>query len=260
MAAARQMATELAQVCARAVTESLINMTGEGVSASAEIQYPSSAPRLKGRHVSSFVLQSVKPQSRGVIHIDNALCCALLERACGGQGIVEEPVELLTLAESRFAERVVSLTLELISRSLDMDESMYLVKEREAESSLDLSRNMFLLQLKVSTDDFTGSMSVWLPGEVITPSLETKPLDQDALREVVTTLPVSVTAILSRQKSSLGKVLNLKVGDVLPLTLPGTAEVRTGNRMLCQAKVVARNGQLALELQDAIKGNKETQL
>ena len=257
MAAVRQQASELSHVCARAVNECLTNMTGEGVEVTAESHYPSILPRLKGRHVSSFLVQSGNTKDTGLIHLDNALCCALLERACGGKGEITENIDLLTHAEHRFAIRLVNLTVEMISKSLQLKHPLTISTERESDSNASVGHNYLLMEMKVTTDDFSGVFSIWLPGEVINPDLEKDENAVNAFRDALHSVPVPVTATLSRQKTTLGKIMSLKVGDTLPLNLPGIADVHTGKRILCQARIVTKNGQLAIELESDQKTEEE---
>ncbi len=259
MAAVRQQASELSHVCARAVNECLTNMTGEGVGVTAESLYPSALPRLKGRHVTSFPVHTVDEESQGLIHIDNALCCALLERACGGQGEITEGVELLTHAEHRFAIRLVNLTVEMISKSLRLKTDLVVNTDRESDNAPSFSKNFLLMKMEVTTDAFSGGISLWLPGEIINPNLESDEQAMAAFKSALYAVPVTVTATLSRQKTTLRKVMSFKVGDTLPLNLPGIADVHTGDTVLCQARVVTRNGQLAIELESDQKDEEAVQ-
>nr|WP_283777748.1 FliM/FliN family flagellar motor switch protein [Sansalvadorimonas sp. 2012CJ34-2] len=111
--------------------------------------------------------------------------------------------------------------------------------------------------MTVTTDNFSGVLSIWLPGEIINPNLEKDENAVSTFKNALFSVPVPITATLSRQKTTLGKVMALKVGDTLPLNLPGIADVHTGKRMLCQARVVTRNGQLAIELESEQKTEEE---
>ena len=260
ISAARQMGTEVAQVFARSLAESLINMTGEGISVEASIDFPVPPPRQKNAHTSAFAVScSSENESsndpKGIVHFDNALCIALLERACGGIGDISEPSELLTRAEHRFAVRVVNVVLTQVSEALDSGVRLSLVKDRDAESGPLKSRGMFLLKAAVSAGNVTGHLSIWLPPELTTSSMESERVKPEVMREIVGTIPLTITATLSRQNTSLRQVLNLRKGDILPLTLPGTAEINIGTQMLGHAQVVACDGQLALELNDVAIGN-----
>ena len=260
------MGAEVAQVFARSLAENLINMTGDGIRVEASIDFPVALPRKKRAYTSIFSVRCSDQDEgsndpRGVVCFENALCMALLERACGGVGDISEPSELLTRAEHRFAVRVVNVALAQVSEALDTGVNLSLSKDRDAENghlqSSSNSNSMFLLKATVSAGDVTGHLSVWLPPELTTASAGNERVQPEAIREVLGTIPVTLTATLSRQSTSLRKVLSLRKGDVLPLTLPGTAEVSIGTQKLGHAKVVACDGQLALELNDvAIRNGK----
>ncbi|MCL6270129.1 FliM/FliN family flagellar motor switch protein [Sansalvadorimonas sp. 2012CJ34-2] len=257
MADVRQQAMELSHVCARAVNECLTNMTGEGVEVTAESRYPSTLPRTKKRHVTSFPVKTGSSDEVGLIHLDNALCCALLERACGGEGEIKDSIDLLTHAEHRFAIRLVNLAVEMITKSLGLKEALTISTERDSDKQTAASHNYLLMEMTVTTDNFSGVLSIWLPGEIINPNLEKDENAVSTFKNALFSVPVPITATLSRQKTTLGKVMALKVGDTLPLNLPGIADVHTGKRMLCQARVVTRNGQLAIELESEQKTEEE---
>ncbi|CAM3719095.1 flagellar motor switch protein FliM [Parendozoicomonas haliclonae] len=255
MMAARRAADDLARLVARSLTESLISMTGDGVTVRAQSQFPVTPSRIKETSITTFICENQGTGRKGIVDFDNALCCALMERACGGAGAIDGPLEMLTLAEHRFAERIIALTLDLLGRAMHCSSDLALVKERDLEKNGFASKNLFLLTMTIETATFNGSIKVWLSEESMTFGMMENHVNSDLLIEALGQVPLPVSAVLSRRQSTLGNVLSLKVGDTLPLTLPGTAEVFVGGQPLGQARVVAKNNNLALELQSVVKAD-----
>lgn len=258
MAATHQTIDTLTKMLRRTLAEGLISIVGEGVGLNIETEYPTQIPRAKKVEYTSFVWECTakKDYCTGLVKFDNALCCALQEKVCGGTGeIVEnaEKIDILTPTESRFAERITTIILEQLARLVVVDDSFRLVKSRDGESRLSFKANMCLFKMHVYTASFSGPILVWLPEELITSANNDK-VGRGDLMEVIGELPLDVNAILSRRTTTLGSVFSLKVGDDLPLSIPNTAEVYAGSVLLGHARIVAKNSLLALELEKIILG------
>ncbi len=245
----RQMVATLARVFSRTLTESLMAIIGEDVGIRVETDYPVNLPRDKDARYSRFVWENEVRDSSSLLLFDNALCCALLEKVCGGIGTITESIDILTPTEHRFAERIALVVIEQLGRASGIEEPLKLVRTRDSENKLSLRTTMCEFDLHIYTEAFTGQIKVWLPEDVMLAAVSHEKVNRTTLFQALGHLPLDVNAILSRHTMSLGQVLALQAGDDLPLTLPSTAEVYSSSVLLGHARVVARNNFLALELE-----------
>ncbi|GAB3532655.1 MULTISPECIES: flagellar motor switch protein FliM [Photobacterium] len=83
--------------------------------------------------------------------------------------------------------------------------------------------------------------------------VETDPELQARIQAKLCQAPMRLMTTLCERRLSLGDVMDLKQGDVIPVELPGEVTVRAGKTPLFTARIAENNASLVLQVQDVIK-------
>jgi len=83
--------------------------------------------------------------------------------------------------------------------------------------------------------------------------VETDPELQAKIQNKICQTPMRLTTTLCERNLALGKVMDLKAGDVIPVELPGEVTVRAGKTSLFTARIAENNANLVLQIQSIIK-------
>ncbi len=83
--------------------------------------------------------------------------------------------------------------------------------------------------------------------------VETDPELQARIQAKLCQTPMRLMTTLCDRRLSLGEVMDLKQGDVIPVELPNEVTVRAGKTSLFTARIAENNASLVLQIQDVIK-------
>ncbi|MBV8666681.1 MAG: FliM/FliN family flagellar motor switch protein, partial [Burkholderiaceae bacterium] len=90
--------------------------------------------------------------------------------------------------------------------------------------------------------------------DILTSSLQGETLEMDKrwvrlMKQQIQTAEVEIIADLGVARSSLGKILNMKVGDIIPITVPEIVEAKVDGVPVMECTYGKLNGQYALRVE-----------
>jgi flagellar motor switch protein FliM len=93
--------------------------------------------------------------------------------------------------------------------------------------------------------------------DILTSSLQGETLEMDKrwirlMTQQIQTAEVELVADLGTARSSLGEILNMKVGDVIPITIPETIAAKVDGVPVMECSYGKINGQYALRVEKLI--------
>src|SRR6185312_16406000 len=201
---------------------------------------------------SEFIRNLVVPTNLNLIHMkplrgtalmvfDPNLVFLMVDNLFGGDGRFHTRVEGrdFTLTEQRIIQRVLGIVFDTYSKSW---EAVYPIQFEYIRSEMNTQfANIATPNEVVVSNTFTielgpvsGEMHFCMPysmiepiRDVLTSSLQGETLEVDKrwirlMRQQIQTAEVELVADLGTAKSTLGAILNMKVGDVIPMTIPET--------------------------------------
>jgi flagellar motor switch protein FliM len=119
----------------------------------------------------------------------------------------------------------------------------------------------------IEIGDVSGEMHFCMPYSMIEPirdilssSLQGEVLGVDKrwvrlMTQQIQSAEVELVADLAKTKLTLHDVLNMKVGDIIPLTLSETVEAKVDNVPVMECKYGIFNGQYALRVEKLLRAN-----
>ncbi|MCW4385724.1 flagellar motor switch protein FliM [Salinibacterium sp. SYSU T00001] len=195
---------------------------------------------------------------RAVIQFPTSAALTWVSCMLGGRGIVVEEERQFTQIEQALVRRLMEDALEdlryslgaLLVRRISIDNFQYNSQFAQAAAMTDL---MIVASFTIKVGESQSVATVAMPSEVLLPQLgEANPTVsvEDAprlLREQIVSTPVSVSLRLEPAMMRPSAVLDLAVGDILPLPHPQhrPLEVAVEGTPLARAAVGANGSRLA---------------
>ncbi|SSW73232.1 flagellar motor switch protein FliM [Achromobacter agilis] len=201
---------------------------------------------------------------------DPNLVFLVIDSLFGGDGRYHTRVEGrdFTTTEQRIIRRLLNLTLESYGKSWDPVypiEFEYVRSEMHTKFASITGNNevVVVTSFHIEFGATGGELNICLPYSMIEPvrDLLTRPLQETTLEEVdqrwsqqlsrqVRSADIDVVAEFARIPSSIRELMHLKVGDVLPVTVPETIIASVDGVPLMECGYGVFNGQYALRVQN----------
>lgn len=228
---------------------------------------------------SEFVRNLVVPTNLNLIHMkplrgtglmvfDPNLVFLLVDNLFGGDGRFHTRVEGrdFTQTEQRIIQRILSIVFETYAKSW---EPVYPVEFEYVRSEMNTQfANIATPNEVVVATTFTvelgpvsGEMHFCWPysmiepiRDILTSSLQGETLEMDKrwirlMTQQIQTAEVELIADLGTARSSLGAILNMKVGDVIPIAVPEIVEAKVDGVPVMECSYGKLNGQYALRVE-----------
>jgi flagellar motor switch protein FliM len=236
---------------------------------------------------SEFIRNLVVPTNLNLVHMkplrgtalmvfDPNLVFLLVDNLFGGDGRFHTRVEGrdFTQTEQRIIQRILSIVFETYSKSW---EPVYPVEFEFIRSEMNTQfANIATPNEVVVATTFTielgpvsGEMHFCTPyamiepiRDILTSSLQGETLEMDKrwirlMTQQIQTAEVELVADLGIAKSTLGAILNMKVGDVIPLVVPETVSAKVDGVPVMDCTYGKFNGQYALRVEKLIHSSRE---
>jgi flagellar motor switch protein FliM len=228
---------------------------------------------------SEFIRNLVVPTNLNLIHMkplrgtalmvfDPNLVFLLVDNLFGGDGRFHTRVEGrdFTQTEQRIIQRILAIVFETYAKSW---EPVYAVEFEYIRSEMNTQfANIATPNEVVVATTFTielgpvsGEMHFCTPysmiepiRDILTSSLQGETLEMDKrwirlMTQQIQTAEVEIIVDLGVAKSTLGKILNMKVGDVIPLAVPPMVEAKVDGVPVMECTYGKLNGQYALKVE-----------
>jgi len=203
---------------------------------------------------------------------DPNLVFLVIDSLFGGDGRYHTRVEGrdFTTTEQRIIRRLLNLTLESYGKSWDPVypiEFEYVRSEMHTKFASVTGDNEVVVvsPFHIEFGATGGDLNICLPYSMIEPvrDLLTRPLQDTALEEVdqrwshqlsrqVRSADVDLIAEFGRIPSSIGELMRLKAGDILPVEVPDTITAHVDGVPIMECGYGVFNGQYALRVQNML--------
>ncbi len=228
---------------------------------------------------SEFIRNLVVPTNLNLVHMkplrgtslmvfDPNLVFLLVDNLFGGDGRFHTRVEGrdFTQTEQRIIQRVLNIVFEAYSKSW---EPVYPVEFEYVRSEMNTQfANIATPNEVVVATTFTvelgpvsGEMHFCTPysmiepiRDILTSSLQGETLEVDKrwirlMTQQIQTAEVEIVAELGTAQTTLGEILNMKEGDVIPLSIPDAIQAKVDGVPVMECSYGKFNGQYALRVE-----------
>lgn len=220
-------------------------------------------------------LVQIKPLRGTMLMVfDPSLVFLIVDNMFGGDGRFHTKVEGrdFTMTEQRIIKRVLDIIFETYAKSWA---PVYPVEFEYMRSEMNTQfANIATPNEVVVTTTFTielgtssGEIHFCMPYSTLEPvrDLLTSPLQDEILgvdkrwvrlmTQQIQSAEVEVVANIGTIKMRLGDILNMKVGDVVPLSIEGEIEAKIDSVPVMSCRYGVFNGQYALRVEKLLKSN-----
>jgi flagellar motor switch protein FliM len=231
---------------------------------------------------SEFIRNLVVPTNLNLVHMkplrgtglmvfDPNLVFLLVDNLFGGDGRFHTRVEGrdFTQTEQRIIQRILGIVFETYAKSWEPVypvEFEYIRSEMNTQFANIATPNEVVVAttFTIELGPVSGEMHFCMPysmiepiRDILTSSLQGETLEMDKrwvrlMTQQIQTAEVEIIADLGTAKSSLGAILNMKVGDIIPLTIPPTVEAKVDGVPVMECSYGKLNGQFALRVEKLI--------
>ena len=228
---------------------------------------------------SEFIRNLVVPTNLNLVHMkplrgtalivfDPNLVFLLVDNLFGGDGRFHTRVEGrdFTQTEQRIIQRILGIVFENYAKSWEPVypiEFEYIRSEMNTQFANIATPNEVVVSttFTIELGPVSGEMHFCTPYSMIEPirdlltsSLQGETLEMDKrwirlMTQQIQTAEVEIVADLGIAKSSLGKVLNMKIGDIIPINVPSTVEAKIDGVPVMECTYGRLNGQYALKVE-----------
>jgi len=228
---------------------------------------------------SEFIRNLVVPTNLNLVHMkplrgtalivfDPNLVFLLVDNLFGGDGRFHTRVEGrdFTQTEQRIIQRILSIVFENYAKSWEPVypiEFEYIRSEMNTQFANIATPNEVVVSttFTIELGPVSGEMHFCTPYSMIEPirdlltsSLQGETLEMDKrwirlMTQQIQTAEVEIVADLGIAKSTLGKVLNMKIGDIIPIAVPPTVEAKIDGVPVMECTYGRLNGQYALKVE-----------
>lgn len=202
---------------------------------------------------------------RGLIAMDGDLLFFMADLFFGGKGTSTRRRSEMSDTELRLVERIFRQLLEQFDDCWRNQTSWY--SQMTQQQSLHLNNSMAnqplfqICRFSIQIGEHLGWLEIALPFNGLeflrTPAaeeanVELDPTLQAKVEERLQQVPLRLQTTLCEKLLTLGDVMDLQVGDVIPVDMPSQLTVRAGNSPLYKARIAERNGNLVLQVDDVL--------
>ena len=220
-------------------------------------------------------LVQIKPlRGTSLVVFDPTLVFSMVDSMFGGDGRFHSRVEGrdFTQTEQRIIQRVLEIVFEAYSKSWSPVYSIefeYIRSEMNTQFANIATPNEVVVAMSYTVEIGTasGEMHICIPYASIEPirDLLTSPLQGEALgvdkrwvrllTQQIQTAEIELVANLATKEVTLRDVLEMKVGDLIPMTMPGVIEVSVDSVPVVSCRYGTFNGQYALKVEKFLKSD-----
>ena len=237
---------------------------------------------------SEFIRNLVVPTNLNLVHmkplrgttlmvLDPNLVFLLVDNLFGGDGRFHTRVEGrdFTQTEQRIIQRILEIIFETYAKSW---EPVYPVEFEYVRSEMNTQfANIATPNEVVVATTFTielgqvsGEMHFCTPystiepvRDILTSSLQGETLEIDKrwirlMTQQIQTAQVEIIVDMGTASSTIGDMLNMKVGDIIPIAVPDTVEAKVDGVPIMECAYGKFNGQYALRVERLISNSTET--
>jgi flagellar motor switch protein FliM len=222
-------------------------------------------------------LMHMKPlRGTGLIVIDPNLVFLLVDNLFGGDGRFHTRVEGrdFTQTEQRIIQRILGIIFETYSKSWEPVypvEFEYIRSEMNTQFANIATPNEVVVSytFTVELGSVSGEMHFCMPYAMIEPirdtltsSLQGETLEMDKrwvrlMTQQIQTAEVELVTNLGTARVSLGDILNMKEGDVIPISVPDRVTANVDGVPVMECTYGKFNGQYALRVEKLLQGANE---
>jgi flagellar motor switch protein FliM len=237
---------------------------------------------------SEFIRNLVVPTNLNLVHMkplrgtslmvfDPNLVFLLVDNLFGGDGRFHSRVEgrEFTLTEQRIIMRVLNIVFESYAKSWQPVypvEFEYIRSEMNTQFANIATPNEVVITTKFTVElgPVSGEMHFCTPystmepiRDILTSSLQGETLEMDKrwirlLKQQIKTAEVELVADFGTAKLNFGDILSMKVGDVIPLTVPEPLTANVDGVPVMECTYGKLNGQYALRIDKLIYSAQES--
>ncbi len=228
---------------------------------------------------SEFIRNLVVPTNLNLVHIkplrgtslivfDPNLVFLLVDNLFGGDGRFHTRVEGrdFTQTEQRIIQRILNIVFEAYAKSWEPVypvEFEYIRSEMNTQFANIATPNEVVVSttFTIELGPVSGEMHFCMPysmiepiRDILTSSLQGETLEMDKrwirlMTQQIQTAEVELVANMGTARSTLGKILNMKVGDIIPLSIPDTIAAEVDSVPVMECSYGKFNGQYALRVE-----------
>ena len=228
---------------------------------------------------SEFIRNLVVPTNLNLVHMkplrgtalmvfDPNLVFLMVDNLFGGDGRFHTRVEGrdFTLTEQRIIHRVLNIVFETYSKSWEPVypvEFEYIRSEMNTQFANIATPNEVVVAttFTIELGPVSGEMHFCTPysmiepiRDILTSSLQGETLEVDKrwirlMKQQIQTAEVEIVVDLGTTKATLGDILNMKIGDILPLHVPEMVSAKVDGVPVMDCKYGKFNGQYALRVE-----------
>ncbi len=232
-----------------------------------------------------FIRNLVVPTNLNLIHVnplrgtgmmvlDPTLVFMIVDNMFGGDGRFHTRIEGrdFTQTEQRIIQRILSIVFEAYEKSW---EPVYPVKFEYIRSEMNTqfaniatpNEVVVAITFNIELGSASGEMHFCVPYSMVEPikDLLTSPLQGEVLgvdkrwvklmTQQVQAAEVEIVADLTKAKATLEQVLNLKAGDVIPISIEELVIASVDNVPVMECRYGVFNGQYALRVEKLLRSN-----
>ncbi|PKO93798.1 MAG: flagellar motor switch protein FliM [Betaproteobacteria bacterium HGW-Betaproteobacteria-1] len=220
-------------------------------------------------------LVQIKPfRGTALMIFDPNLVFLLVDNLFGGDGRFHTRVEGrdFTQTEQRIIKRLLDIVTETYMKSWEpvyRIECEYVRSEMNTQFANIATPNEVVVSttFTIELGDVSGELHFCMPYSMIEPirdilssSLQGEVLGVDRrwvrlMTQQIQGAEVELVTDLAKARMTLNDVLNMKVGDVIPLSLSETVEAKVDNVPVMECKYGIFNGQYALRVEKLLRAN-----
>lgn len=228
---------------------------------------------------SEFIRNLVVPTNLNLVHMkplrgtalmvfDPNLVFLLVDNLFGGDGRFHTRVEGrdFTQTEQRIIQRILGIVFETYSKSWEPVypvEFEYIRSEMNTQFANIATPNEVVVAttFTIELGPVSGEMHFCTPysmiepiRDILTSSLQGETLEMDKrwirlMTQQIQTAEVELIADLGTARSTLGKILNMRVGDIIMLNVPPIVEAKVDGVPVMECTYGKLNGQYALKIE-----------
>ncbi len=220
-------------------------------------------------------LVQAKPlRGTSLMVLDPTLVFLVVDNMFGGDGRFHTRVEGrdFTQTEQRIIQRILAIVFETYAKSWEPVYPLnfeYVRSEMNTQFANIATPNEVVVAItfNIELGPATGEMHFWFPYSMLEPikDLLTSPLQGEVLgtdkrwvklmTQQVQAAEVEIVADLAKTKVRLEEVLNLKAGDVIPISIEDSVEAHIDGIPVMLCKYGLFNGQYALRVEKLLRSN-----
>ncbi|MBC3934924.1 flagellar motor switch protein FliM [Undibacterium sp. CY7W] len=234
---------------------------------------------------SEFIRNLVVPTNLNLVHmkplrgtslivLDPGLVFLLVDNLFGGDGRFHTRVEGrdFTQTEQRIIHRILEIIFETYSKSWEPVypiEFEYIRSEMNTQFANIATPNEVVVSttFTIELGPVSGEMHICMPystiepiRDILTSSLQGETLEVDKrwvrlMTQQIQIAEVELVADLGTTRVTLGDILNMKVGDVIPLSVPEIVSAKVDGTPVMECKYGVFNGQYALRVEKLLSSS-----